>query len=259
MASKSIGVVTRGTTNPNRLRKLDRWLIHTYCRDLRAADDPLVVDLGYGASPRTSVELIQRLRKEVSPRVRVLGLEIDPERVAAAQRIDEPGLSFAFGGFEVPTDDRPLIIRAANVLRQYPVESVPEHWTQLLERASIAVIDATCDEIGRLCTWLALEPEHGPVSLTISMQVGSVQQPSDVAARLPKALIHRNQPGDPVGDFFAHLDALWRKHAPLAAFGPRQRWVASVSELAESGFPVIGGVQRWRLGELTVPAGYFFP
>lgn len=259
MASKPLGVVTRGTTNPNRLRKIDRWLIHTYCASLRAQDHPLVVDLGYGASPRTTVELVRRLREAVSPEVRVLGLEIDPERVALAQAIDEPGLRFALGGFEVPTEQTPIIIRAANVLRQYPVESVEEHWSRLLARCTHAVIDATCDELGRLGSWLTLEPGRGPVTFTISMQVGAIEQPSDVAARLPKALIHRNQPGEPIGEFLAQLDALWRKHAPLATFGPRQRWIATVSELAETGVQVIGGPGRWRLGELTVPASYCFP
>ena len=259
MAGKPVGVVTRGTTNPNRLRKLDRWLIHTYCRDIRSADVPLVVDLGYGASPQTSVELVRRLRDSVAPDVRVLGLEIAPERVAAASEIDEPGLDFALGGFEVPSATLPVVIRAANVLRQYPVESVPRHWEQLLARCSRAVIDATCDELGRLCSWLALEPGVGPATFTISCQVGTLNAPSDVAARLPKAMINRNVPGDVVGDFLAQLDAIWRSHAALATFGARQRWIATVSGLAESGVEVIGGVSRWRLGELTVPARYFFP
>lgn len=259
MAAKPVGVVTRGTTNPNRLRKLDRWLIHTYCRDIRSADVPLVVDLGYGASPQTSVELVRRLRDAVAPDVRVLGLEISPERVALAQAIDEPGLSFALGGFEVPSATKPVVIRAANVLRQYPEESVRGHWAQLLTRCTRAVIDATCDELGRLCSWIALEPGVGPATFTIACQLGSLREPSDVAARLPKAMIHRNVPGDPVGDFLAQLDGLWRANASLATFSPRQRWMQTVSDLADAGVEVIGGPSRWRLGELTVPARYFFP
>ena len=46
--------------------------------------DPLVVDLGFGATPVTTVELRTRLARS-APDVRVVGLEIDPARVAAAQ------------------------------------------------------------------------------------------------------------------------------------------------------------------------------
>jgi hypothetical protein len=49
-----VGNVTRGTTNPNRMRRLDRWLTGTQAWRLRRAADPLVVDLGYGASPATA-------------------------------------------------------------------------------------------------------------------------------------------------------------------------------------------------------------
>jgi hypothetical protein len=35
-------------------------------------------------------------------------------------------------------------------------------------------------------------------------------------------------------------------------FGPRQRWVAAAERLAADGWPVVGGRERWRLGELTV-------
>jgi hypothetical protein len=119
-----VGTITRGTTNPNRLRRIDRWLVATCGRLLRTADDPLVVDLGYGASPVTTMELFDRLRA-VRPDVEVVGLEIDPGRVSAASSFAGPGLSFARGGFELPVDGRrPVLVRAANVLRQYDESEV---------------------------------------------------------------------------------------------------------------------------------------
>ena len=62
--TKPVGTITRGTTGVNRLRRSDRWLTHDelVAGRLRAADDPLVVDLGYGASPWTTLELATRLR-----------------------------------------------------------------------------------------------------------------------------------------------------------------------------------------------------
>ena len=47
------------------------------------AEPPVVVDLGYGASPVTALELHDRLAR-VRSDVEVVGIEIDPERVRAA-------------------------------------------------------------------------------------------------------------------------------------------------------------------------------
>ena len=62
-ARRPVGTVTRGTTNPNRLRRVDRWIGYALGGLLRsAAGPPVVVDLGYGASPVTVLELADRLR-----------------------------------------------------------------------------------------------------------------------------------------------------------------------------------------------------
>ena len=54
------------------------------------------------------------------------------------------------------------------------------------------------------------------------------------------------------GMLLRELDAQWARHAPLATFSPRQRFIAAVRSLRDAGWPVHGGVARWRLGELTV-------
>ena len=73
---RPVGTITRGTTNPNRLRRVDRWLAGPQAWRLRRSTvAPLVVDLGYGASPVTAVELHDRLRR-VRPDVDVVGIEI---------------------------------------------------------------------------------------------------------------------------------------------------------------------------------------
>ena len=110
-ASRPEGRITRGTTGVNRLRRVDRWIAALPA--LRQAADPLVVDLGYGASATTSNELRARLAA-VRADVEVVGIEIDPERVRVASLAARPGVSFRLGGFEVPTDGdrRPAIIRA---------------------------------------------------------------------------------------------------------------------------------------------------
>ncbi|OJX64499.1 MAG: methylase [Micrococcales bacterium 73-13] len=256
-----VGRITRGTTGTNRLRRFDRWIAALPI--LRRSPDPLVVDLGYGASATTALELHHRLSR-VRPDVEVVGVEIDPERVASADRSlrerREPGgaaprVSFRLGGFEAPTPDGrpPAIIRAANVLRQYDEAEVGDAWTRLLGRLQPggALVEGTCSENGRVGAWITLSPERGAETLTIGLHLPSLEAPSIVAERLPKALIHRNVPGEPIHDLVADLDRAWASAAPLSVYGPVQRWIATAEAIAER-WPVTGGRARWRLGELAV-------
>ena len=247
--ARALGEPTRGTTNPNRLRRVDRWLLWALGDALSAAPDPLVVDLGFGAVAVTTVELYDRLCAR-HPGVRVVGLEIDPERVGAAQEASRPpGLTFARGGFEL-AGLAPVAVRAMNVLRQYDERAVPGAWTAMGASGAV-VIDGTCDEIGRRATWLRVQTGR-PVSLTLSARLEGLEQPSELAERLPKALIARNVPGEPVHQLLRELDAAWAAAAPTGVFGPRQRWMAAAEQLAEHGWELLGGKERWRLGELTV-------
>jgi hypothetical protein len=273
-AGGTIGTVTRGTTNTNRLRRVDRWI--GALPALRRSADPLVVDLGYGASGVTALELHQRLAK-TRPDVEVLGLEIEPGRVLTALdqlavvRAGGTGfapdahIGFALGGFEVPTPGgrQATVIRAFNVLRQYDEAEVVPAWRRLVSRLQPGgvLIDGTCDEIGRISSWVDVTRD-GPQHLTISLRLAGLEAPSVVAERLPKALIHRNVPGERVHELMRDLDRLWRIHSPLAAYGPTQRWIGVARGMRDAGWPVRSDKSRWRLGELTVdwaavaPAGF---
>ncbi len=254
-----VGTVTRGTTNPNRLRRMDRWIAATHGAELRRAADPVAVDLGYGAAPWTAVELLHRLRA-AAPRTRVTGVEIEPARVAAARPYEREGLAFLRGGFEVPVPGRPVLVRAANVLRQYDEAEVAAVWRRLCARLAPAdpatgsrgglLVEGTCDEIGRRHVWVALGPE-GPRTVTFAARLSSLERPSDLAERLPKALIHRNVPGEPVHAFLRDFDRAWAAAAPYAAYGARQRWIRTVRDLTAD-WPVADGPGRWRQGEVTV-------
>ncbi len=249
-----VGSVTRGTTNPNRLRRIDRWLGGPAAAVLRSADDPLVVDLGYGASPVTTLELAQRLAR-VRSDVQVVGLEIDPSRVRAALPLARPGVRFGLGGFELGGLDgrRPVLVRAANVLRQYDAGEVAHAWACVTARLGPdgLLVDATCDEVGRRAAWVAVGAD-GPVSLTLSMRLSGLDRPSAVAERLPKVLIHRNVPGEPVHTWLEALDRGWEHNAPMASYGARQRFLQTCSSLRQEGWPVLEGPSRWRLGEVSV-------
>jgi hypothetical protein len=257
------GEVTRGTTNPSRLRRVDRWIAGTQRAVLQSAEHPLIVDLGYGASPVTTLELYRTV-KNVAPGAEVIGLEIDPERVAAARdylgklAMDVPGLSFARGGFELPVRTRPLLVRAFNVLRQYPEERAWAAWTRLRDGLADGgvLIEGTCDELGRRAVWVTM-PRTEDGTITFSARLASLERPSDLAERLPKVLIHRNVPGEQVHRFLRDFDHAWACAAPQSVFGLRQRWLAAVTALADD-WPVMrrppyGGQARWRLGEVTLP------
>lgn len=253
---KPFGNVTRGTTNPNRLRRVDRWLAGPQAWRLRQdqapGGRPLVVDLGYGGSPTTAVELYARIHA-VCPDVHVTGIEIEPERVRIAKPLEHDGLDFAVGGFEIPVPGHATMVRAFNVLRQYDEADVQLIWATVCARLSPngIFVDGTCDEIGQRSTWVALD-RNGPGSLTISMRFGAFDLPSDVAERLPKALIHHNVPGQKIHGFLQALDQHWLAGAPMASFGNRQRWMLMCQKMYDDGWPVIRAPSRWRLGELSV-------
>lgn len=202
-----MGAVTRGTTGYNRLRRSDRWLVHEprVRTALRSASDPLVIDLGYGALPITTLELASRLQI-VRADLRVVGLEIHPERVATARALAAPTVQFALGGFEL-AGLRPVLVRAFNVLRQYPVEAVPDAWATMRRQLSPGglIVDGTCDELGRRCCWVLLDAD-GPVSLTLACDPFAIERPSDLAERLPKVLIHHNVAGQPIHTLLTAAD-----------------------------------------------------
>ena len=183
------------------------------------------------------------------PDVQVVGLEIDPERVAAARPAEREGLRFARGGFEL-AGLRPVLVRALNVLRQYDEAQGREAWELL--RAGLApggvLVEGTCDELGRRAAWVALG-EQGPRELVLAAHLPTLGRPGELAERLPKALIHHNVPGEPVHGLLQALDAAWDRAAPYAPYGPRARWVAACQALDWPG----AQVRRARYGELTLP------
>ncbi|MDN3311070.1 class I SAM-dependent methyltransferase [Microbacterium oryzae] len=260
------GRPTRGTTGTNRLRRVDRWIAaHPALRD---ADHPLVVDLGFGASGVTAFELASRLRRARRD-VAVRGLEIDPDRVARARAqleevragrtvfaADLP-VSFARGGFEVPLEGgrRPVVIRAFNVLRQYDEHEVRAAWGRMAERLAPegVLVEGTCDELGRISSWVDVAPSGEPLRFSVSLRLAQLERPGVVAERLPKALIHRNVPGERVHAFLQALDGEWERAAPLSTFGTVQRWLATVAALRHGGWPIARAPRRWRLGEITLP------
>ena len=191
------------------------------------------------------------------PDVEVVGLEIDPARVARAEAqladvragrtpfSPDAHVAFGRGGFEVPlpgTERRPAVIRAFNVLRQYDEGEVAAAWQRMSARLQPGgmLVEGTCDELGRVCTWIEVGADATPRSLTLSLRLAGLASPAIAAERLPKALIHRNVPGERVHAFLAALETEWVRAVAAAPFGAEQRWRTALEALAAAGWPVQG-------------------
>lgn len=219
---------------------------------LNSAEVPVVIDLGYGRLPVTTLELAARLHS-VRPDVRVVGLEIDPERVAAARDSAAGGAEFRLGGFEL-AGFHPVLVRAFNVLRQYPEDAVVAAWRTMQDNLAPGglLLDGTCDELGRRCCWVLLD-RHGPLSLTLACDPKAIDRPSDLAERLPKVLIHQNIPGKPIHTLLDAADRAWAAAAGQSAFGPRARWQAMLAGLRAAGIALEVQRRASRDAVLTVP------
>ncbi len=257
---KFLGQPTRDKTAPNRLRKTDTFLALAYPDFVRHMPG-LYVDLGYGAYPLTSVETLHRLRR-LNPSLRVLGVEIDPERVAEAAAYAEPGLEFRLGGFNLPL--RPgecvSVIRAFNVLRQYDEAEVEGALGTLSESLTESglILEGTSDPLGRLLAFNVYQPGEREAGLPLSRRALSSGEggwggegfrlkhlafvlaptlrtdfsPRQFQTVLPKNFIHHAEPGGAIDRFFAAWHAAWQA-ARSQANDLRQVFTRSALRLAD--------------------------
>lgn len=236
MRARPLGQPTRGKTAPNRLRKTDAFLALAFPAFVRRLPG-LYVDLGYGAYPVTSVETLRRLRR-LNPAATVLGVEIDPDRVAEAQAYTEPGLEFRLGGFNLPlaAGERAAVVRAFNVLRQYDEAAVAQALTAL--EAGLApgglLIEGTCDPTGRLMTFNLYQRQPAGLArlgLVLAPSLRADFQPRQLQAVLPKNYIHHAEPGGRIDQFFAAWQACWQS-ARAQGRDPRLVFLAAARQLA---------------------------
>ncbi|MDW8316618.1 MAG: methylase [Anaerolineae bacterium] len=252
---KPLGQPTRGKTASNRLRRVDNFLLLYDPGLLRRQDGPwrgaLFVDLGYGDEPVTTLESAARLRR-VNPSLPVLGVEIDPARVAAAQPFADNLTQFRLGGFNLPLQLQPdgtpetvRLIRAFNVLRQYREEDVAPAWA-MLGRYLLPgglLIEGTAEPFGRIWAANLLRKPAGGGELVVEGLLFSTNfrlgfDPAEFQTILPKNLIHRVTPGEPIYAFFAAWKRAAQATVPWRGFGLRQWFIASAHRLAEEGFRV---------------------
>ena len=255
-ASRPLGQITRGKTAPNRLRRVDNFLA-AYDPGLLTRRDgdfnrALYVDLGYGAEPTTTLESAARLRR-VNPRLGVLGVEIDPERVQRAQFAADRQTHFRLGGFNLPLLADPggapetvRLVRAFNVLRQYDVAEVRPAYDRIMAQVlpGGVLMDGTSDPYGRVWTanMLRRPATTGAPwvleALVFGLNVRAGFDPEAFQTRLPKSFIHRVVPGDAVHGFVADWKAAARDSQGAAVWGPRAWFVATGRALQARGYDI---------------------
>ena len=250
MAPKPEGQVTRGFTAPNRLRQVDTYVLVALADHLRRA--PLFVDLGYGSEPITTLESFERFRA-VNPALTALGIEIEPARVAAADFYRRDGLDFRLGGFNLPLGEgeRPMLVRAFNVLRQYSEAEVRDALWSLATvlPPGALLIEGTSDPFGRhVCFWVwerkagqlpkhvrRGEPPWSRRWLVFGTRLHPGFCPRDFQPYLPKELIHHAEPGGRLDAFFAAWERAWDASAGQPA---RARWTVAAQALPAAGYDI---------------------
>jgi hypothetical protein len=255
---RPLGQPTRGKTAHNRLRRVDVFILLYDPGLITRTDgefaDAQFVDLGYGAEPWTTLESAARLRS-LNPVLRVIGVEIDRERVEAASGYVDELTDFRLGGFDLPLStgpegrrERVRLIRAFNVLRQYEESAVLEAHDilgcHLLPGGLL--IEGTSDPFGR--HWVAnlLRKPAGDApgtqlrveGLLFSTNFRGGFEPRMFQPVLPKNYIHRVVPGEPIHRFFADWTRTYQASLPLRSVGVRQLFVASARRLADLGYRI---------------------
>src|SRR5215470_10700986 len=160
LPKKPLGQPTRGKTASNRLRRVDNFILLYEPSLLTRTDglfaDSLFVDLGYGFDARTTLEGAERFRR-INPNLKILGVEIDKERVEAAIPFADDKTFFRLGGFNLPLkeNEHVRLIRAFNVLRQYEEKDFAPAYERLAQYVlpSGLMIEGTSNPFGSI--WAA--------------------------------------------------------------------------------------------------------
>jgi len=249
VSKKPEGLLTRGKTASNRLRRVDNFILLyeppllTRTDDLFA--DSMFVDLGYGFDARTTLESAARFRG-VNPGLKILGVEIDKERVETALPFADEKTFFRLGGFNLPlkAGERVRLIRAFNVLRQYEEKDFAPAYERLAQYMLPGglMIEGTSNPFGSIwCANLARKAESGAwnfEALVFSTNFRLGFDVEEFQTILPKNLIHHVVQGEPIYDFFEAWKMSAKETIALKTYGVKQWFVAAAEALAQKGYRI---------------------
>ena len=246
---KPVGQPTRGKTASNRLRRVDNFILLYEPALLTRTDglfaEALFVDLGYGFDPRTTLESAIRFRR-VNPNLRILGVEIDKERVEAALPFADENTFFRLGGFNLPlkAGEQVRLIRAFNVLRQYEEKDFDPAYERLAENVlrDGLMIEGTSTPYGQRWTAnLARKLGSGAWNMEALVFSTNFRMGFDVEefqTILPKNLIQHVVRGEPIYDFFEVWKQSAKQTSAMKTYGANQWFIASAESLARNGYKV---------------------
>lgn len=266
-SKKPDGQPTRGKTASNRLRRVDNFILLYEPALLTRSDDrfadSLFVDLGYGFDARTTLESAERFRR-LNPDLRILGVEIDRERVDAALPFVNDKTFFRLGGFNLPLLDgeRVRLIRAFNVLRQYEEKDFAPAYERLAQYVLPGglMIEGTSNPFGSIWSAnVARKMEDGSWKMEALVFSTNFRLGFDVEefqTILPKNLIHHVVPGEAIHDFFEAWKRSAAENTAAKAYGTRQWFIKSAEALSVRGYKInlqkkwLGrGWLIWELGQ----------
>lgn len=270
VSKKPQGQPTRGKTASNRLRRVDNFIL-LYEPSLLTRTDglftppftsnkpnekggvagSLFVDLGYGFDPRTTLESAARFRR-LNPDLKILGVEIDRQRVEAALPFADENTFFRLGGFNLPLKEgeHVRLIRAFNVLRQYEEKEFAPAYERLAEYVLPGglMIEGTSNPFGSIwCANVVRRTESSDWRFEALVFSTNFRQGFDVEefqTILPKNLIHRVVKGEPIFDFFEAWKAAAAETSGMKAYGARQWFIAAAERLLERGY-AIAARRKW--------------
>ena len=257
VSKKPVGQPTRGKTVSNRLRRVDNFILLYEPSLLTRTDgrfaDSLFVDLGYGFDARTTLESASRFRR-VNPDLRVLGVEIDKDRVEAALPYADEKTFFRLGGFNLPLyeGEQVRLIRAFNVLRQYEEKDFVPAYNMLAPYVlpDGLMIEGTSNPFGSI--WVAnvvrrTQESDSKLSanqnwlfeaLVFSTNFRTGFDVAEFQTILPKNLIHRVLPGESIYDFFEAWKQCAAGTSSMKTYGTRQWFMAAAEHLNGRGYAV---------------------
>ena len=264
-SKKPEGQLTRGKTASNRLRRVDNFILLYEPSLLTRTDglfsDSLFVDLGYGFDARTTLESAARFRR-VNPNLKILGVEIDKDRVEAALPFADEKTFFCLGGFNLPLkdDERVRLIRAFNVLRQYEEKDFAPAYERLAQYVLPGglMIEGTSNPFGSIwCANVARKTlESRSLLLDFRQQAVGVQSQwkfealvfstnfrlgfdvDEFQTILPKNLIHHVVQGESIYDFFEAWKLSAKETVAMKTYGAKQWFVAAAEALAQKGYRI---------------------
>src|SRR6266487_1013814 len=265
ISKKPEGQLTRGKTASNRLRRVDNFILLYEPSLLAGPDgmfsDAILVDLGYGFDARTTLESASRFRR-VNPDLKILGVEIDKERVENALPFADEKTFFRLGGFNLPLKEceRVRLIRAFNVLRQYDEKDFDPAYERLAQYVLPGglMIEGTSNPFGSIWvanlvrrvmesdSLLSKKQEQAPAlqnywrfeALVFSTNFRLGFDVEEFQTVLPKNLIHHVLKGEPIYDFFEAWKASAAETAAMKTFGARQWFLHAAESLGRKGYKV---------------------